>query len=755
MNLQQGRYNLLQLLESAYKGEVMLPDFQRNFVWKREDIEELIKSLLEGMFIGTFLILDTSPNVIPFEPVFITGVKEVNPEVKANPHKLILDGQQRLTAMFYAIYCPNIPLKNTEAPYRFFINLEKLANDNVEDAVFSWSVKSYEYASYLDENGNLDISKLLEKKILPLSIFQRKNEYYKNVYVKLQSMFDDKKLSKIDKYIENMLGYDVLTLSLDFSYNQKPEEIAILFERINKTGIRLSTYDLLNARLYKYIKLREEWEKVFEENPNIRKLADRVDNTNVPYSFIQALALSKGMGIKSRELIKIDNSVLNKETWNKVVDVAENKLLPYLGQIDEFGIPDINKWLPYNPLVTLLTAFYLSLNHIDIEKIKAWYWSAVFTERYSGSSETSTMKDFREVNLWMKDEESLPEVVRDFLTQLSKDLFVLKNLTRSGGAKYRGVFNLIFMNKARDFYYPENLAFNDLEDHHIFPKAFLKEKNVEVEADTLMNRTLIFSETNRKISNKSPAEYIEEMIKKQMEIGLTRQQAEEKVKEILKAHFIDDEMYEILKSTTKNLSAEEIKRNFERFVSKREKLMIERIKEIISFEKYSKFLDNNPRKLNKLFWKSLLEKSNQKFNLFSTRSSTPDTFLSKRISKGLELVYYIFKNYGAIGTYIDFGKEHKELNKKVFDFFYKHRAEFEKVLGNDIEWKRNDKHRSCLIYKKIPDGGIYRTKTWDELQNKMVEHMFNLYQIVQKFLPQVQQLAEQYFEGKGNKISDD
>ncbi|WP_448376858.1 DUF4268 domain-containing protein [Fervidobacterium sp.] len=621
--------------------------------------------------------------------------------------------------------------------------------------MFSWSVKSYEYASYLDENGHLDISKLLEKGTLPLSIFQRKNEYYKNVYVKLQSMFDDEKLGKIDKYIENMLGYDVLTLSLDFSYNQKPEEIAILFERINKTGIRLSTYDLLNARLYKYIKLREEWEKVFEENPNIRKLADRVDNTNVPYSFIQALALSKGMGINSRELIKIDNSVLNKDTWNKLVDIAENKLLPYLEQIDEFGIPDINKWLPYNPLITLLIAFYLSLNHIDNQKIKTWYWSAVFTERYSGSSETSMMKDFREVNLWMKNEESLPEVVRDFLTQLSKDLFVLKNLTRSGGAMYRGVFNLTFMNKARDFYYPENLAFNDLEDHHIFPKAFLKAKNVEVEADTLMNRTLIFSETNRKISNKSPAEYIEEMIKKQMEIGLTRQQAEEKVKEILKAHFIDDEMYEILKSTTKNLSAEEIKKNFERFVSKREKLMIERIKEIVSFEKYRKFLDNNPRKLNILFWKSLLEKSNQKFNLFSTRSSTPDTFLSKRISKGLDLVYYIFKNYGAVGVYIDFGKEHKELNKMVFDFFYKNRVNFEKVLGNDIEWKRNDKHRSCLIYKKIPDGGIYRTETWDELQNKMVEHMFNVYQIVQKFLPQVQKLAQQYFEDKGSKISDD
>ena len=99
MRLQQGQNKLLNLLESAYNGEVMLPDFQRNFVWGRNDIEELIKSLLEDMFIGTFLILHTHPNNIPFKPVFISGVEDVNPHAKENPTMLILDGQQRLTAM--------------------------------------------------------------------------------------------------------------------------------------------------------------------------------------------------------------------------------------------------------------------------------------------------------------------------------------------------------------------------------------------------------------------------------------------------------------------------------------------------------------------------------------------------------------------------------------------------------------------------------------------------------------------------------
>lgn len=56
MELEWSKRRLLELVRKAYHGEVMLPDFQRNFVWARNDIEELICSLLERMCISTFLI---------------------------------------------------------------------------------------------------------------------------------------------------------------------------------------------------------------------------------------------------------------------------------------------------------------------------------------------------------------------------------------------------------------------------------------------------------------------------------------------------------------------------------------------------------------------------------------------------------------------------------------------------------------------------------------------------------------------------
>jgi uncharacterized protein with ParB-like and HNH nuclease domain len=191
MDLGHRKENLLKLVNEAYSGEVMLPDFQRNFVWTRNDIEELIKSLLEDMFIGTFLILDTNPSQLPFKAIFVQGAELVNPEIRANPRKLILDGQQRLTSVFYAVYSPDIPLKNTENPYAFFIDLEKLAKDEVEEAVFSWSKKWREYRSILDDDENYNYAKLMEKRILPLTILKDSDAFYDLWYSKYKKLFTE------------------------------------------------------------------------------------------------------------------------------------------------------------------------------------------------------------------------------------------------------------------------------------------------------------------------------------------------------------------------------------------------------------------------------------------------------------------------------------------------------------------------------------------------------------------------------------
>ncbi len=150
MELEWSKKRLIELVKKAYRGEVMLPDFQRNFVWARNDIEELICSLVERMFIGTFLIQRVDPSDVPFKVIPIEGADQINDNFDPKPEIIVLDGQQRITSLFYALYSPDIPLKNTTNPYAFFIDLRKLSEDNIEDAVFSWSKRWREYKSLME-----------------------------------------------------------------------------------------------------------------------------------------------------------------------------------------------------------------------------------------------------------------------------------------------------------------------------------------------------------------------------------------------------------------------------------------------------------------------------------------------------------------------------------------------------------------------------------------------------------------------------
>ena len=580
MELSHVPRNLLDLVKKAYEGEVALPDFQRNFVWKRQDIEELIKSLLENMFIGTFLIQEINPENPPFGTIYIRGAEEVNPNITLRkPRILILDGQQRLTSLFYAVYSPNLPLKNTTKPYAFFINLNKLVEDDIDDAVFSLSKDCKQYKALLNEDNSFDIEKLKEKGFFPLTFLSNSNKFYEIWYKYFNEIFPE----KVFNYINNILNCQVPTLTLGLSYNDKPERVVVLFERINKTGIKLSPYDLLVARFYKFIKLREKWEEAFENNIRIKNFADDVEDTKVPYMFIQALALSEGMSIKSRDLIKIDSSILNEESWNRVVNIAENKVFQRIFDISEYGIADIKKWNPYTPTITMMLAFFLKYDIPDMEKVNKWYWSSVFSERYSGSTESKMMKDFKEVSQWMEDNNKIPEVVENLKIEIQSRAYSLKKVKSSGSSKYKGVFNLIFKNRPMDFYKPDNIAYYKLEDHHIFPKGFLRDKGISNEyIDSVLNKTPILDETNRKISRKSPSKYIKEMIEIQKSRGLLEDEAINKVKEILKRHFINEEMFEILRNTDDSLSKDEIEENFNRFIELREKLILEKILELIS-----------------------------------------------------------------------------------------------------------------------------------------------------------------------------
>ena len=85
-----GEYSLSYWIELILKGDIILPPYQRSFVWEKNEFESLLKSFKEGQFIP---------------PVTIGAFK-----MEGNNQNLIIDGQQRLTTILLA-YLERFPKK--------------------------------------------------------------------------------------------------------------------------------------------------------------------------------------------------------------------------------------------------------------------------------------------------------------------------------------------------------------------------------------------------------------------------------------------------------------------------------------------------------------------------------------------------------------------------------------------------------------------------------------------------------------------
>lgn len=79
------------LLDSIDHGTVVLPEFQRGYVWSRDQVKGLIQSLYQRFPVGALLIWNTRADVTELRGSSASGSDNV---------KLLLDGQQRVTSLY-------------------------------------------------------------------------------------------------------------------------------------------------------------------------------------------------------------------------------------------------------------------------------------------------------------------------------------------------------------------------------------------------------------------------------------------------------------------------------------------------------------------------------------------------------------------------------------------------------------------------------------------------------------------------------
>lgn len=554
---------LLDLIESARKGKLVLPQFQRNFVWSRDDITALLSSVLQGHFIGSLLLLNTDYDNVPFAVRPLQGVDLNLAGLK--PDVMILDGQQRLTSLHYAFAAPNIPLRWSKYPYRFFLDLNQITKGKLDDAISS------ERAG--DCVKMLDREQQFQTKVVPFTEIEHwdnwlfayeqwlvqndKDDYFARYFPEEKPTWS--------KTMDRLKSFQVPTISIPKIHADDQEalaEVCSIFEMINSTGVKLSVYDLLTARLYKdKIDLHHLWEDTVDRYHLLDDYSEGSPDEFGVY-VLRTIGLMRGLDVKSKSLINLSKVDFEKD-WKKAVEYMEKALTRMTSSgTDGFGAFD-RKWMPYLTMVSPLAAMLyaidkLKFGHKAYHWIQRWYWSSVFRERFAGAVESNIYRDYQDFLKSMSD----PEFEADALQQARVSIvenpgFSLKNVSRLN-SQYRGVICLIAQRGAKDFAKDDSIEFHTLEDHHIFPAAYLGKLRgpdgkpyPSDRINCVVNRTLIADKTNKIISKSNPSRYLEDVL------------PAEGASAILSSHYIDAEAKSAMQAD-----------NYEAFLDAREHTLI-------------------------------------------------------------------------------------------------------------------------------------------------------------------------------------
>ena len=452
---------------------------------------------------------------------------------------LVLDGQQRLTSLYQSFKHPYVRLKGGKER-RLFLNLDKLSSPDD-------SIQTYSQAEVKKQNLE-DKDVQVKRMLVPLDIVvsdELGKWMDRLARVRwVQSGADPTKAEAVDeltrirnelteKYTKenkpfyNLQEYEFNAIVLPSSLGL--DAVATIFEKLNTSGVELNVFEILTAKFFKFLNLRDKWDEANKAFPTIKKFERDDKDTSIAILILKAILLIKSSTSGPPFQIKGEckrSNLLNDLTaadianhWDGVSSIMNRALVKLR---NDYGVL-LRKYMPYD---TMLVALAVILDYVEssvqtteksraYEKIRAWYWASVFSNRYDSSTDTKSKDDAEAVIRWINDDLLVPSFVSSFnLNEIN-----LREATR--GAVYTGVLNLLLGNGIRDFVTSESVRTlietnpSGVDEHHIFPQNYLKrhygEKSDEYSKlrNSVINITIIRDETNREyIKDDAPSTYL-------------------------------------------------------------------------------------------------------------------------------------------------------------------------------------------------------------------------------------------------------
>ena len=515
-------YDLRTLLNDVNIGRIGLPDLQRPFVWKDNKIRELLDSMIKGFPIG-YIMLWESPQIYDSNKSGHIGIEAKKIDV---PKSLVIDGQQRLTALLGAIYGIKVKDKDyNEKNIRISYNPIK-----VKFEVWSQAYdRDPEWISQISDVFSADLDHALPS-------FRKKyiREYNASREKNGLDVLSDEEEDMIESNLNRLL--ELLTYNLpvmEISDKASEEDVSDIFVRVNSGGAQLTEKNFIETLLAVYD--NDIFKKInkFCEDSHTAKDGTSFNNiivlepsfilrTTIALAFKRArlkyaYMLLRGKDLKTGEFaedIREDNLKLFRDKLNLVMDL--NNWHSYLNLYAQVGylnssLISSNISVVYSYALYLIGKYDYKVKSIELQDIiKKWIFMTTITSFFSNSTETTFEKilaDLREVK---SDKDFIDYLSSQINNKLTDDFFnvTLPELFKTSGNQSPAWFGTTTL---AHFFVPGiNGSKKATDKHHIFPKNYLAKQGIT--DDRIRNQTANFTyldyQTNIDIGDDAPIEYV-------------------------------------------------------------------------------------------------------------------------------------------------------------------------------------------------------------------------------------------------------
>jgi len=475
------------LLKDIENKDLVLPEFQRDFVWKEEDVKKFIQSVYKNYPTGSLLIWKT------LNPPKLRGDHKSSDSAYT---RVLLDGQQRLTTLYLFIKGKTPPYyKNMIKQFNLYFNVEteefRYYQKTLMDGKREW-ISVIDFFQY--ESAAVFINSSKDK------------EYYfryLNQLTKLEDMnryeyfVDEEKLGKLG---------DI-------------KEVVRVFNLVNKQGRTLQEEDLALAYVCSFW---PEIKDLFRKELGLYKQKGFRFNFNFLILCLNSIATghAKFEGFYNISKEKIE------ESWEKL-----KKALVYLLNIlhDKAYINSSESYELKSDALLVPLVVYLANNNCnfkneeELKKFLYWFYNAMMWGRYTRRGKMSPL----EQDVVTITRENTPEfLIHNFEREVR--YFEIKPNNLEGAPVTSPFFNMAFIvaksKGAVDWFTGNNLhtqmlgSSYRLHKHHIFPKEILKKRGYYQSRDKkklvneLANRAFLTERANIKIRSSEPREYFKKVV---------------------------------------------------------------------------------------------------------------------------------------------------------------------------------------------------------------------------------------------------